>query len=786
MRLTVENAMLRMKTTITHALLVGLLAFVSASLAVTLFVIPPAALPIIWPVSGVVLAALLLAPTAAWPLLLLSAGLATGLAQLWAGSPPLVNLALTLAHLAAAHLAATLVRRWSAAPLAMTRLRDLVGLVTIAALASNALTALLGAIVAWASLGAPFWLSWQIWFVADGMSILLLTPLALSWLGPAWPAFHGLPRRRVGEAVALLLALLLVSGGVFTVHARADSADPLGYYLLFPLLIWAVVRFQMRGATLAALIFASLITLGVIDGQGPFVAATASLLAAMLAAQRYLTVIVPSAYVMAALVTERATEHAAQLQAREDLRESEARFRTIFFEDGAVKLLIDPKTGRIVEANQAAVDFYGYPYAQITQMQIQAINQLPPEAVMREMQQAVQRHKNMFTFQHRLASGEVREVEVSANTLEIAHQPYLLSFIHDVTERTRAEAALRESEQRWQFALNAANDGMWDWNVQTGEVFFSDRWQTMLGYAPGEVEGHVRSWERMVHPDDLPQVMAILQAHLDGHTASYECEHRCRTKAGDWLWILDRGQVIARDAAGHPLRAVGTHTDVSARRALEAKLRTAHDRYAFQANHDPLTGLLNRLAITDHVDAELARASRSSFPLSLALLDIDHFKAVNDQHGHLLGDRVLRHLAQILTETVRPYDWAGRWGGEEFLVVLASTTLDDATAIAERLCVQIAASPLRLPDGMELRLTVSIGVASTGLSVEGAGNAETLFQQADAALYAAKHAGRNQVSCAAPALMGGVLMLPEALGHERIRLHSRDQEGQYARVPSSN
>ena len=281
--------------------------------------------------------------------------------------------------------------------------------------------------------------------------------------------------------------------------------------------------------------------------------------------------------------------------------------------------------------------------------------------------------------------------------------------------------------------------------MQTGAVFFSDRWQTMLGYTPGEIEGRVHAWERLAHPEDLPQVLATLQNHLDGHTAWYECEYRCRMKTGTWLWILDRGQVIVRDEAGQPLRVVGTYIDVSERHALEAELRVAHDNYAYQATHDALTSLLNRRAITDHVSAELARANRDSLPLSLLLLDLDHFKAVNDQHGHLVGDQALSHSAQILLQTVRPYDWVGRWGGEEFLVVLSNTALEGAMSIAERLRTQFSAHALHLAEGKALPLTVSIGVACTDLYPAGDVDPAWLFQRADEALYAAKHAGRNQV-----------------------------------------
>ncbi|MEI6777287.1 MAG: GGDEF domain-containing protein, partial [Chloroflexales bacterium] len=197
-----------------------------------------------------------------------------------------------------------------------------------------------------------------------------------------------------------------------------------------------------------------------------------------------------------------------------------------------------------------------------------------------------------------------------------------------------------------------------------------------------------------------------------------------------------------------PQRFAYLAEDVTERKQTEIDLRAAHDHYAFQSSHDQLTSILNRRAITDHIDAELARANRGSYPLSLALLDIDHFKAVNDQYGHLVGDHALIHIAQILTQTVRPFDWVGRWGGEEFLVVLSSTGLDDACIIAERLRAQIEANPLRRPDETELHLTVSIGVASTGLSLESAGDPKQLFCHADDALYTAKRNGRNQIRVA--------------------------------------
>ncbi|MDP6461554.1 MAG: PAS domain-containing protein [Gemmatimonadota bacterium] len=115
--------------------------------------------------------------------------------------------------------------------------------------------------------------------------------------------------------------------------------------------------------------------------------------------------------------------------------------------------------------------------------------------------------------------------------------------------------ALRESEERLKLALAGSDEGVWDWNIVTGDVHFSRRWMEMLEYLPGELEGNVSTWEKLVHPDDMPMVMAVLQKHLDGETPFYETEHRLLTKSGEWKWILDRGKVMERDADGNAVRA---------------------------------------------------------------------------------------------------------------------------------------------------------------------------------------------------------------------------------------
>ena len=140
----------------------------------------------------------------------------------------------------------------------------------------------------------------------------------------------------------------------------------------------------------------------------------------------------------------------------------------------------------------------------------------------------------------------------------------------ELAERVRVEHRLLESEERLQLALMGADLGMWDWNVVTGDVRFNERWPGMLGYSPDEIEPHVRTREKLIHPDDMSHVMEALQSHLEGRTSYYETEHRYLAKSGKWIWVLDKGKVTHRDANGRPLRFVGTCLDITEAKQSQA------------------------------------------------------------------------------------------------------------------------------------------------------------------------------------------------------------------------
>ena len=176
---------------------------------------------------------------------------------------------------------------------------------------------------------------------------------------------------------------------------------------------------------------------------------------------------------------------------------------------------------------------------------------------------------------------------------------------------------------------------------------------------------------------------------------------------------------------------------------LQTELIEARETLRKLANHDSLTGLLNRAAICDNLQNELERAEREQLPLSVILADIDFFKRINDTYGHLAGDAALRETSRRMKSVLRPYDGIGRYGGEEFLLVLTGCDNEAAGALAERIRACIESNPLALAEGT-IPVTLSLGVASTALTQD----MEGLIGAADTALYRAKELGRNRVELA--------------------------------------
>ena len=318
----------------------------------------------------------------------------------------------------------------------------------------------------------------------------------------------------------------------------------------------------------------------------------------------------------------------------------------------------------------------------------------------------------------------------------------------DITERRttedaliQSEQSLRISEERLALALDSGSDGMWDWNVSTGEVWYSDRLQLMLGYEPGEITPHISSCENLLHPDDLSYAKARFSEHSEGRAEFYVSEHRMRAKGRGYTWILSRGRIVSRDVNGEPLRVVGTHIDIAERKAAE-------QRVAYMARHDALTGLSNRTVFYEHLAMKLVEVRRDGGHVALLCLDLDRFKSVNDTLGHPAGDELLCRIADRLLAAVRECDVVVRLGGDEFAIIVPCVNHPRvARKLAQRV-IDAVGQPLNLA-GRLVTVGVSIGIA---LAPTDGDAPEVLFKNADLALNRTKFASRNSYSFYEPSM----------------------------------
>ncbi len=301
----------------------------------------------------------------------------------------------------------------------------------------------------------------------------------------------------------------------------------------------------------------------------------------------------------------------------------------------------------------------------------------------------------------------------------------------EVEERRKAEAALRQSEERYALAAQGANDGLWDWDLENNKLYLSPRWKEMLGES--ELSGSPHEWFERVHPKDLPKLQAALGTHSAESSPLFECEHRMRHQDGSYRWMLCRGIALCAEN-GRAMRIVGSQTDVTARKKAEDQL--LHDAF-----HDSLTGLANRALFLDRLSLSLARAKRrQKFHFAVLFLDLDRFKVINDSLGHVIGDQVLVAIARELETCVRPGDTVARLGGDEFALLLDDVrNLTDVQRLTQRIQERLAA-PLQV-DGTEMFTSASIGIA---FGTAGYDKPEEILRDADAAMYRAKALGRNR------------------------------------------
>lgn len=532
------------------------------------------------------------------------------------------------------------------------------------------------------------------------------------------------------------------------------------------------------------------------------------------------------------------------------------RLQHCFEENTSMLMLTNAETGRIVNANQAAADFYGWSQQSLIGRPLNELWDSPCQHWWRSTQVEMP-SPPCHLHTHRLRNGETKTLEVHVTSFRDREgTAYVFSILHDVTEREKAVDALKRERSRLSNVIQGTHAGTWEWQIDSGAMTCNKRWTEMLGYAPSELAPiTIDAWQALVHEDDRASVARTLASCREGKRDSCEIEARMYCRDGSTIWTLAQGRILEWSSEGEPQKMWGTLHDISQRKRMEQDLWLAasvfsqaneaimitdldariidvnqafthmtgwkreevightpklfqsglHSRdfyrkmrnclqstghwsgevwncnkagelYAerltislihdaqdrpcnyialasditdvknyqkeleYRASHDVLTGLPNRVLMADRLRQNMAASRRSGKILAVAFLDLDGFKAINDRHGHDIGDRLLKFMAEDLAEELRASDTLSRISGDEFVVLLSNLDANsDAQPVLERLLK--AAARDRVIDGRDIKLSASVGVTFYPQNAEV--DDETLLRQADTAMYHAKRAGRG-------------------------------------------
>ncbi len=474
--------------------------------------------------------------------------------------------------------------------------------------------------------------------------------------------------------------------------------------------------------------------------------------------------------------------------AEEALRESEERYRTLVeaFPDLILVLGLD---GKVLYANPALHNQTG--------LLIEDLDLPWDEIPYFNAEEDLGGWGKMATFvesgQERSAAFETRITDKKGNLhwystiltrVQYRGAPAVQAISRDITEQKLAEmalnaanAALRESEERYALASRGANDGLWDRDLLDGGMYLSPRWKAMIGFLEGDPTAQTleQFWMDRIHPEDLPHVQGEISAHLGGSSPHMEVEFRLMHKDGSYRWMLLRGLAV-RGEDGRPYRMAGSMTDITERKRVEAQL--LHDAF-----HDSLTGLPNRALLTDRLEqALLLRRRYPDSHFAVLYMDLDRFKDINDSLGHTTGDQMLVAAARRVQSCLRISDTLARLGGDEFVILLnEANELSDAISVADRIQTMLC-MPFEI-NGMVTHTSVSIGIVFSETMEPDTGQRryprpEEILRNADIAMYRAKANGKACYQVYDPSMHSQVLWrmqmetdLRKALEEETFEIH---------------
>ena len=767
---------------VSPAVLVASLAIVySAAASLGLWFAPVhKSVTLVWPPTGIALVALLLFGYRLWPGIAVGAFLvnaATGVGVAVAAGIAAGN---TLEALTGTYL----LRRLPRFRPSLERPQDVFEFVALAGMLATTISATIGVASLCLGAAAPWSLAgtlWWQWWLGDTMGAIVVAPVLLTWAARPQITWQ---LQRVGEAAALLAMQASASAIVFGGWFRTGTTYPPLTIAVFPFAIWAALRFGQREAATMTLLVWGIATWNTARQIGPFAATPP--IERFFWLQIFMGVVAVTALVLGAAMGGRRRIEAA-------LQQSERRYRELF-ENATDMVYTTDLQGRFGSLNKRGEEICGYTREELLGMNFAQLATSASAALVRRMieRQAVEPAPILYELEILAKDGRRVPLEIGTRLITEGGQAVRVQGIgRDVTERRQAAAALEDANRKltdWvneleergrQATLHGEMSDLLQSCLTVEEAYtvigaFMPKFFPSRSGALGILSASrnhvaiVAQWGNSppgdrAFPPDQCWALRRGRAHrgeapgtgiVCGHlNASQSTDSLCvpMMAHGEPLGILQlAGDLFQVGAASQMPEALqGSQQQLAVTLAEHCSLALANLRLREtlrnQSILDPLTGLFNRRCMEETLELEFARATRGHRSIGIIMIDIDHFKRLNDSLGHEAGDEVLRALAALLRSRVREGDIACRYGGEEFVLILPEAPLDLARARAEELREQVKRLLVPYRDQLVGPVSVSVGVAAFP---DHGKTALMLLRAVDAALYRAKAAGRDRVEVA--------------------------------------
>ncbi|HZK19427.1 MAG TPA: PAS domain S-box protein [Treponemataceae bacterium] len=413
---------------------------------------------------------------------------------------------------------------------------------------------------------------------------------------------------------------------------------------------------------------------------------------------------------------------------------------TKLFENNPALMVISSMTDRkITEVNKSFLKKTGYSAAEVIGKTSAELGIFVDPVILQEAMSDLKRTGTLHDVEIdvKRKDGSILHGLLSGELIETQGEKFYLTVMVDITEQKKLHKILDDQKLRLTNIIEGTQLGTWEWNIQTSALICNERWAEILGYALEELEPvSIETWKGLTHHEDLTQSDFLLSEHFNKKSDFYEYEARMKHTDGHWVWVQDRGKLIEWDAQGNPLMMFGTHADISEKKEMEEKIIAVSIR-------DPLTNVYNRRYITNIFEGIRSEYKQLESCFSVAIIDLDFFKAVNDTYGHQAGDFILKEVSRLIGENLSPHDLLARWGGEEFLVILPMFTRDEAKTKIDGIREKVS-NEVFVYNNETITITFSAGISDCTEYTEKDSSSYSIFDTADKRLYEAKATGRNR------------------------------------------